>query len=502
MEVILHIGYPKTGSSAIQSHIHTNRGWLQKNGIYIPESGYGRGLGHAFLFGLDAKSPPPRGGDQALRGEDRLGDLEEELRQAEQRGFRRALISWEGLVSIQTHAIQSLCNALLGHSITLLAYVREQSALFQSAILQHVEAATNSPLISVFGNNNLSEISTEIYDFDATLSSWQTIFTDQIDVRIRVYEKRCLIDGNIVIDFLSWIGLSPDAGFCLQSKQVNHSLDSRTAALLLVAQAAGLDRGGRLKLSRALSQVIGRRGARDRKFLGDDELDLLRERYRMCNLRLFEKFKPENVDSDTSGFSLPEGKSEPEVSAIEFDFLRDLYNELTAPAMVVWQGDTLVSHKLVKIAGSRNQGWRGAEVTGVWSVGPASELAFLLPELDPVEGPKALKLTIAGRYFGENINTRVVVNGNEEILDLKSTELCIDIDERVLRQGIRIELLHSSPQIPNEQKAGLEENGIAFKLEWLSYSFIWGSEARPSDAPRGRALLMLSAISQRLFGFP
>ncbi|MEM1152888.1 MAG: hypothetical protein AAGI44_02030, partial [Pseudomonadota bacterium] len=53
MRVYIHIGYPKTGSSAIQSHIFTNRAWFETQGVYIPRTGYASGMGHSKLINAD-----------------------------------------------------------------------------------------------------------------------------------------------------------------------------------------------------------------------------------------------------------------------------------------------------------------------------------------------------------------------------------------------------------------------------------------------------------------
>ena len=39
LKVVIHVGPPKTGTSALQNWLLQNRLWLQQNGIYYPEHG-------------------------------------------------------------------------------------------------------------------------------------------------------------------------------------------------------------------------------------------------------------------------------------------------------------------------------------------------------------------------------------------------------------------------------------------------------------------------------
>jgi hypothetical protein len=50
MEIILHLGTDKTGSTTLQSTLYANRDWLLARSLYVPKTCLGQHNGHAILF--------------------------------------------------------------------------------------------------------------------------------------------------------------------------------------------------------------------------------------------------------------------------------------------------------------------------------------------------------------------------------------------------------------------------------------------------------------------
>ncbi|MEZ5571588.1 MAG: hypothetical protein R3E64_06140 [Halioglobus sp.] len=474
MKVYLHIGFPKTGSTAVQSHIFTNQQWFLNHGYYIPQAGYASGFGHAFLLGADDYSFSANDTVfSELSQQGALADLAQELRSAELQGFCKALISWEGFALSNKNVIDRLKQTLQGHHVILIVYIRDQPTLYQSAILQNIENLIALSKATIFETNDVPDSEVNNYNFYRVLSTWKSIFADQIEIRVRVYDKNKLLEKNIVRDFLQFIGLGAIDGFSLQSKRINTSIDARSAALLLVAKAAGLDYKGLLALSTALVRVADMSKRGQRRFLTKQAQEDLRRRFRKSNQQLVQEFPPENIGTTDTLFSSTDFEQPAEASESELDFFRHVYHALREPVVGLWQGQSLTSQRLARVAGPPNKGWRGPELSGVWSVGPESEIAFRLPQTDSVGGPKSIILTIAGRYFGDNTTTAIVINDKEEQTCLTRKEIRIVMDDHIRENGVHIYLRHATPQVLENGKPVCSKSGLAFKLEFLSYKFNW-----------------------------
>ena len=141
MQVFLHIGYPKTGSSAIQSHISCNRGWLHRQGIYVATTGFTAGAGHSFLLGQflgDAVDSEAYDQQQVLA-------LQVELAGAATNGYVMVLLSGEGFALASVRALSALAQNLRDFRVRLLVYLREQGELHQTAVLQNMEQLRLGP---------------------------------------------------------------------------------------------------------------------------------------------------------------------------------------------------------------------------------------------------------------------------------------------------------------------------------------------------------------------
>ena len=118
MKLVLHIGFAKTGTTAVQKHVYDNRQWLLERRIYVPQTGLGRDNGHARLLGaLD-------------RAE--LAALAAELQAARAAGHHSAFISWEGMGYYGARDIRRLIQGLRWDDVHVLVYLREQADFVQS----------------------------------------------------------------------------------------------------------------------------------------------------------------------------------------------------------------------------------------------------------------------------------------------------------------------------------------------------------------------------------
>jgi hypothetical protein len=472
LHIYLHIGYPKTGSSAIQSHVFTNKKWFAERGIYIPRTGYAGALGHAFLLGGKNYSLAAGKVTHMPAGASQFEVLNKELEVASNEGFNSALLTWEGFAMLEDSGRQELGEGLGSHSVTVLAYVREQSALYQSATLQGIESLQSFSAEKLFGTGYRELAPLEKYDFHTMMSGWRMAFGKSCNVRTRLFDRSLLANGNVVTDFINWLQLQPDEELCMQQWEVNHSLDVKAAILLLIARSAGAKPHQLLGLSRSLAQLPRAAGEEDKFFLSEEDLAFFTARYAQSNEAFFEAFRPENAPESLTSFEDPLKTQKGAVSP-QTSYLRAVYEALARPELEIWEGSPLIGHKVGLVAKSPNSGWRSPGPKGEWSVGSVSTLDFRIPTMHPTAGPKAILLRIAGRYFGSNTRTTVIVNGHRKQIDLSHSELSISLDSIAEVQGVQIELEHDFPALDKSPEEKDTEKGIAFMLQYLAYTLVW-----------------------------
>ena len=472
MQVFIHIGYPKTGSSAIQSHIFTNQRWLENHGIYIPKSGYASGLGHCFLLTGGNPLHSATGKDDSNQEAGQLSMLSKELGACSEAGFSKALISWEGLALLGKDSIENISAALRDHQVTIRAYVRDPVDLYQSAVLQEIESLWNYHEEILEDDHNIRDTRLLGRDFSSTLGEWESCFDGNIQIRVRVFDRNRLVDNNIVQDFLNWLDLTPDNNFYLQSRPTNHSLDTKAASILLVANAAGLHYGGLQKLSRALSTVTGKQKKKSQGFISGSSRSTLESLFEETNKLLANKYPPENAIDDPLCFAKHDATTEVQNPSGELAYLREIYRELMSPALEIWEGGPLASRNLGILTRPPNRGWTLPQMKGIWAVGSKSTLAFLLPEHHPVEGPRAIRLSIGGTYAPGYTSTTLTASGVTADRNLSEAEVEIAITDKVRSHGVELILEHY-PENATDQKSEDKKNPPAFRLELLAYCFIW-----------------------------
>lgn len=470
MDVYIHIGYPKTGSTAIQSHVFTNHRWLMNKGLYIPKAGYGGGFGHVHMIPTSFV-PPVNFGEK--KGPTELEKLVAELKDAEQSGFKKCLITWEGFTDKREHELQPFGEALREHRVIVLAYVREHGDLYQSTVLQDLEQLRFGRGKGVFDRTNMFEQMGPKFDYAALFTMWEEAFGANVEIKTRLFDRSRLLQNNVVIDFLQWVGLDVDQNFCLQTKSVNPSLDCRSGAFLVMADAGGADPHTLRNVVSALLAVIAEDGPQSRQFLEETEREEIRTFYGESTRKLFTEFRPENASESENDFVVAQRPKVEKESEPTEAWLSRVYTAMANPQVPLWQGNVLVSMNLARIAGSPSKGWRGPEQDGIWSVGYQSEIRFRLPEVDSEQGPKAIKLTLAGHYYGENNSTVIRSGGQECVAELLSYEQRIEIDSEVREKGVTVVLEHEKPTITEEGKGDPAVDGIAFKIQFMSFDFIW-----------------------------
>ncbi|MEM1404578.1 MAG: hypothetical protein AAGG55_14670 [Pseudomonadota bacterium] len=251
MQLILHIGTEKTGSTAIQERLEGQRGDLADHGLLLPDflnSSNHRALASVFmrndldddyLRALKLVEPAARARhrDQLFR------NLEAHVNRHPD--ARALVISAEHFHSRLLH--QDEVNAFadrikpLFDDIKIICYLRRQDHMALSFYTQKLRAGFIPPTILPVPNiRRLRPALPLFFDFEALLERWSVAFGDAA-IEPAVYARSALIGGDVLHDFFARIQFPLAAED--EDAKANQSLSSAGQMALL---AFNRERGGDL----------------------------------------------------------------------------------------------------------------------------------------------------------------------------------------------------------------------------------------------------------------
>lgn len=212
--VSVHIGGPKTGSTAIQAWLTANQTELRRRGVDYADVCL-RGYGHHDLAFLVAGGYPPWATPQP-RG---LASLADDLDLALMGDAAHVVLSSEDFYLYPDPAAlyRLLSRTPHGRRITVYCYVRRQDEMAVSWYNQAVKAQ------GYCGSFEECEAETRaLWDYASRLAPWAEVFgRDNVDVR--AYRPDRLRSGDVCADFGDWIGL-PAEGLPAAPTVVNTNL--------------------------------------------------------------------------------------------------------------------------------------------------------------------------------------------------------------------------------------------------------------------------------------
>jgi hypothetical protein len=477
VKVTIHIGMPKTGTSAIQSFLGVNRDWIESQDIVIPGAGFNPALGHCFLFSRSDFKDPGAAAAQLVGEIGRLRELKDEISLLKGRDARHALLTWEGFSHFDRSAIETLYDALEGCELEILCYIREQSRLLTSQILQSVKSEIVTARDLMSDTDRLMARWQAHADYHQMLGNWHSAGSGNHRVRTRVFDRSLLAGGDIVDDFIAALGLERPADMELHGEDVNTSLDEASTAIVALFEEVGINHRHRYQLIHALLNAD--KTAKPKPETGlftSEQLAGISEMYRESNLALLEDYPPENCTAEYFGeLMLHPPASTTQVTGPTIELCRAAIAAIRGRAPKTWHGELLQSHRLGDITHSVGEGWRSSEDDGIWSVGDRSTIAFRLPHVPLGSGPASCLVQTNARYFGDNQSTVIKGMGVEERVDMREGEICIPLTEEALDNGISLDLIHDHPVSPVELGTGPSEDKLALKLRKLSYRLISSS---------------------------
>jgi hypothetical protein len=233
VDVTLHIGSGKTGTSTIQRVLRRNPDALRAAGLLYPRT---PGRARHTQLGLFVRPD-----DELVSHADWLtGDYGEPA--AFRRDFRKRLdreitrsgaqgvvFSDEGLFSAGDRTIRRMrrLTRRLGSKTRLVVYLRRQDDHLVSRYQQVVKMGEVAPLTTWAKQDWVGT-----YDYYLRLRAWQELEPDAFVVRR--FERKRMVNGSLVSDFLDAAGIGLDEATLTHTEPRNESLGAEAIELLRI----------------------------------------------------------------------------------------------------------------------------------------------------------------------------------------------------------------------------------------------------------------------------
>ena len=457
MEIILHIGTDKTGSTAVQRSLSKNRNWFLSRSIYIPKSGFSSDAGHAtILKTLDAND---------------LKALSTELEKAKAQGYRVALISWEGMSFFSSPQIRRLANALPSFPIRVLIYLREQAEIIQSGHLQWIKMSKDALGIATIAQpcTSRKKIAAFLFKRDSRrnyyhmLRQWERCIPDA-KFTARVFSKSTLYSGEVVADLLHLLQLSIEEGFEVATENQNPSIDVELALFIEMWRQSKKSAQEVDELVYLAQLQLDQNANSTKCFLDEASVQSIRKYFKRSNQKLAKRY----MDSEQYPFS-----------DLASCWRKDDWEEVQARAVNLLQK---VSQRTYISSGAAIHGvvdfiagWHKPEHWGMWSLGKTSVARFCIPQEHLNDEVDAIRLVINGRYCGNNNTTSIVVNsvnfGQQDLSNYRA-DLVVPLTALLTNGIIEVVFSHQHPISPFELNGTHDNRALAFAMTTFGYVLI------------------------------
>jgi len=238
--LIMHIGMPKTGSTAIIDFLRRNAKRLHAAGFVFPQQRRVR-----FLH------------DEG-EGADAFTSEWDVVRQALDKGDRTVLVSDENLyhqLLNRPDRVRAVRAHLGDPEIRVLLYLRRQDTLLESLYREIIRGVAGPVLDPDYGQV-CRLMGGDFLDYDAALRFFQAEFGDD-KVAVRVFERRTMEQGCLFHDYCAAAGVPWSEAFRLPSGQINKAVDARLIGIFLEINATHAPHSGEARQFKEVLEELG-----------------------------------------------------------------------------------------------------------------------------------------------------------------------------------------------------------------------------------------------------
>ncbi|MFT7130911.1 MAG: hypothetical protein ACI89U_003038 [Gammaproteobacteria bacterium] len=438
-KLYLHIGSDKTGSTAIQYHMHKNIEWLAQRDIFVPPRFLDRENGYASLF-------------QNLSG-DNLQDFVNEI---DASSLTSALVSWEGIHVLLLEDLKLLFEYINHYELVIIYYIREQAEIMQTGAFQ-VMKQERQP-IDFLTKQELRM--PKVREYEKIVNTWTKVFP-AANFKLVVYDRGQLKGNDVVEDFFYQLGSPIDDEFSKNNAEINPSLDFYSAQVLsMLESTSGFEKLERIELVNSLLKYNANSSSNEKYFYSKEQVEKIQEHYYDSNKRLLDRFGI-GVDGLVSKKRVwRSSASRADVIArissifdhLENDFMRSILSH-----------GQVYGPELAKILGV---GWYPINHQIAWSQNNRSIITIQLDESKPITVKDTVCLEISGSYASTIYPMTALFYEGEHLGDYDLSQAKIMIPSDKIRKGdsISITLVHPTSIIPAEVGLNEDTRNIAYAL--------------------------------------
>lgn len=308
MQVYIHIGRPKTGTTALQKYLFAHRDELLQQGWLYPESGMFDGAHHQLALALNNNIPadlshiPHSDLDTLVHGLDVEIDRHQPNRLILSSEFFSLLTP-----DIQRSGRERLAALFDGHDVKIITYFRNQCDYLESSYSQEVKNGRMKKPVA-YEAFEMACLRRKGLNYLWATNQWSEVFGKD-SIIVRPFEKSQLKDKDIIADFAAIAGFSLVSDAIAPRRTVNVGLTcqridlmNRLAALPftdferellfdtisslppLVSEEAGYTFLGEQVRQQLIRDYSDSNAVLAREFLGQDDGILFRDTQRSCEV--------------------------------------------------------------------------------------------------------------------------------------------------------------------------------------------------------------------------
>jgi hypothetical protein len=259
LDLVLHIGSGKTGTSSIQYFLHYNRDRLAELGHLYPQT---PGRARHTRLGLFIKPDEelvstPSWHRQGFPSPEvfRRTFRRQLFREIKESGPSRVVFSDEALYASSDEALRRLSRfaGRIARNRRLVVYLRRQDDHLVSRYQQVVKTGETRRLDERAQNPDV-----KTYDYYDRLRTWDLLLQPDRFV-VRRFERDRFVDGSLYQDFLDAVGIDVRADELTQAETRNESLDAESVEFLRILNILRADdetAASLVKVDRALVRMM------------------------------------------------------------------------------------------------------------------------------------------------------------------------------------------------------------------------------------------------------
>ena len=208
----MHIGFHKTGTSALQEHLDENREALMENEIYYPKPLCRFPAQQELAWSL-FDTPPP----WADKTYEKDIVYRHHIEDIKKKGKKKTILSGEEMSTIGKDLIkvEFIREMFIDFDCKIVAYVREPLEFLIS--LYHHKVRVGETDLD-FKEHFLRKMNPKVAFFAQRLGNWRKVFGKE-NVIVRKYSKNAFVSGSLINDFMSVVEC--DAVIQNKEKRVN-----------------------------------------------------------------------------------------------------------------------------------------------------------------------------------------------------------------------------------------------------------------------------------------